>query len=271
MRELRETNSVYGAALDGLIARGGIVAADEFAVISGAPLALKGQISTSRVADTLISAGAIERADFANLGDCYCIARAELGSAHASEFRPRMTAEAVILDAVREWARKLGLAGYNSIAIRGDGHNRQVGQFKWDLSSPSYLLPLRRAKAKNGFLVADVFADGILDAHSIQFFIRKVQILRASSNSGDTLPILVAQGFTGKALTAGHAAGVVLATPANLFGRKVGLAVQSLVETLKNAAAIAAGNPERLTRLLDDLSEIEGAAGNLRRKSEFKM
>jgi len=121
-----------------------------------------------------------------------------------------------------------------------------------------------RGQAKNGFLVADVFADGILDTPAIQFFIRKVQMLRASSNSGDTLPLLVAEGFTGKALTAGHAAGVVLATPANLFGQKVGAAIQSLVETLKNAAAVAAANPERLAKLVDELSEIEGAAGNLR-------
>ena len=36
------------------------------------------------------------------------------------------------------------------------------------------------------------------------------------------------------------------------------------METLKNAAAIATTNPERLAKLIDDLSEIEGAAGNLR-------
>ncbi len=56
----------------------------------------------------------------------------------------------------------------------------------------------------------------------------------------------------------------MLATPTNLFGQKVGKAIQSLVETLKNAAAIATTNPERLASLIDDLSEIEGAAGNLR-------
>ena len=264
IRDLRETNSVYGAALDGLIARGGIVSADEFPVISGAPLALKGQISSDRVANTLVSAGAIERITLADLGDCIMVARPEIGLADSRGYRPRVTAEGVILDGVREWARKLGLGGYNSINIRGEGRLRQVGQFNWDLSGPSYLLPLRRGQAKNGFLVADVFADGILDTPAIQFFIRKVQMLRASSNSGDTLPLLVAEGFTGKALTAGHAAGVVLATPANLFGQKVGAAIQSLVETLKNAAAIAAANPERLAKLVDELSEIEGAAGNLR-------
>ena len=89
-------------------------------------------------------------------------------------------------------------------------------------------------------------------------------MLRASSNSGDTLAVLVGQSFTSKALTSGHAAGIVLATPTNLFGQKVGKAIQSLVETLKNAAAIATTNPERLASLIDDLSEIEGAAGNLR-------
>jgi hypothetical protein len=263
IRDLRETNSVYGAALDGLMARGGIVAADEFAVISRAPLALKGQISSSRVADTLISAGAIERLTLTSLGDCHRCARPEIGTADSAGFRPRLRAEGVILDGVREWARKLGLGSYGRITIRGE-KERQVGQFKWDLSGPSYLLPLRRGKAKNGFLVADVFADGVLDTPSIKFFIRKVQMLRASSNSGDTLPLIVAEGFTSRALTAGHAAGVVLATPANLFGQKVGAAIQSLVETLRNAAEIAAANPERLANLVDELSEIEGAAGNLR-------
>jgi hypothetical protein len=264
IRELRETNSVYGAALDGLMARGGIVAAEEFAVISGAPLALKGQISSSRVGDTLVGAGAISRDNLADLGDCYRCVRSEIGSADSSGFRPRLTAEGVILDGVREWARKLGLGSYNSIAIRGEDKPRQVGQFKWDLTGPSYLLPLRRGQAKNGFLVADVFSDGILDEHSIEFFIRKVQMLRASSNSGDTLAILVAPGFTGTALTRGHSAGVVLATPENLFGHKVGAAIQSLIVTLKNAAAVASANPEKLASLIDDLSEIEGAAGNLR-------
>ncbi len=88
--------------------------------------------------------------------------------------------------------------------------------------------------------------------------------MRATSNSGDVLPILVAEGFTGAALTAGHAAGIVLATPTNLFGHKVGAALQSLLVTLKNAAAVATTNPARLASLIDDLSEIEGAALNMR-------
>jgi hypothetical protein len=38
----------------------------------------------------------------------------------------------VILDGVGKWARKLGLASYNSIVIRGEDKLRQAGQFKLD-------------------------------------------------------------------------------------------------------------------------------------------
>jgi hypothetical protein len=50
-----------------------------------------------------------------------------------------------------------------------------------------------------------------------------------------------------------------------LFGRRVGAAMMSLVETLKNVAAYAsAESPERITRLITDLSEIQGRDDNLR-------
>jgi len=261
---LRETNSVYGVALDGLMARGGVVVTDEFPVISGAPLALKGQVSSERVARALEEAQAIKRETWIELGAVYACDRPEIGHADFGGLRSRMRVEAIMLDGLRKWAANLGLASFNKIAIRGENHSRQVGQFKWDLTGPSYLLPLRRGGSLNGFLVADVFCHDNLDLHSIQFFIRKVKMLRESSNSGDALAVLVARRFTSQALKAGHAAGLVLATPENLFGWKVGRAIESLVETLNNAAATAVANPVKLADLIDDLSEIEGAAGNLR-------
>jgi hypothetical protein len=264
LRDLRETNSIYGVALDGLASRGGIVPVDEFSVISGAPLALKRQVSSSRVANSLLKAGAIEQSEVEYLGMCYFLRPWQHSRVDISFARARLTAESIILDGLREWARKLGLASYDKIAIRGENHPRQIGQFKWDLTGPSYLLPLRRGDAAHGFLAADVFAEGILKLPSIKFFIRKTQLLKATSNSGDLLPLLVAEGFTGEALSAGHAAGIVLATPSNLFGHKVGDALKSLLTTLQNAAAVAAANPERLASLINDLSEIEGAALNLR-------
>ena len=74
----------------------------------------------------------------------------------------------------------------------------------------------------------------------------------------------MAESFTGEALTLCHKAGIIPGTPSNLFGNKVGAAIMALTATLKNAAGIAINNPEKLYTLLDSLSEIEGAAGNMR-------
>lgn len=264
LNDLRETHSVYGAALDGLIARGGVVAVSEFPVISGAPLALKKQVSASRVLKTLQDAGAVEEMNDVEHGQICVIKPHELYVSTRSRMRSLQIAESVLLDGVREWARKLGLGSYNKVVIRGDDRPRMIGQFMFDLTAPSYLLPLRVGQ-NNGFLGIDVFAEGNLDEHAIQYFIRKMELLRASNTkSGATLGMLVAQGFTSTALTTGRGAGIVLATPSTLFGRRIGAALTNLLETLNNAAAIAIANPQRLVRLIDDLQEIEGAAGNLR-------
>jgi hypothetical protein len=263
-RDLRESGSVFGAAIDGMSARGGVVTLDEFAVISGAPVVpQKGQLSVDTVAKRLLAANFIEPRNDNRLGPCYSLTP-RLGVGSLASMRPRQAAESVLLDGLREWARRMGLASYNSIAIRGDRALRPVGPFSFDLAGPSYLLPLQRSAGKPGFLVADVFADGILDVHHIQFFVRKARMLKAILLSAGVLPILVGTGFTGPALTAGHAAGVILTTPRDLFGSRVAATLASLVETLKTAASYASSSPDRLIDLMNGLQDIEGRAGNLR-------
>ncbi|SUB01004.1 Uncharacterised protein [Pannonibacter phragmitetus] len=178
--------------------------------------------------------------------------------------RARDITERVLLDGLREWCRKIGLASYNAIRIRGDEDLKPIGPFAFDLAGPSYLLPLQGSASKPGFVVADVFAEGILTVHEIQFFIRKARVLKASFKDIGILSIIVAEGFTGEAMAAGHAAGVMLATPKDLFGKRVGEAIVSLCEVLKNAAKYASSSPERLTMLLNNLFDIEGRNKNLR-------
>lgn len=50
----------------------------------------------------------------------------------------------------------------------------------------------------------------------------------------------------------------------DLFGKRVGAAITSLCEVLKNAAAYASSSPDRLAKLLDSLFDIEGRNDNLR-------
>lgn len=262
-KALRETGSVYGTAIDALNRRGGLILAAEFPVISGAPIALSKQVSSDRVQEALIAAGVIEKFTAFDLGEVIKSKRPEVIRFDPDGHKARQLTEKIILDGVREWAKKMGFGSYNKIVVRGEEGRRLAGQFMFDLTAPSYLSPLMNGK-KNGFFAADVFAEGIFDEHDIQYFLRKSALLKATSqNSGQTLTMLVAEGFTGPALTAGRASGVILATPSTLFGSRVAAALESLTRMLRNAAAIAVENPERVTRLISDLADIQGPAGNL--------
>ena len=168
-----------------------------------------------------------------------------------------------MLDAVREWVRKLGIGSFDKVRIRGEEGERFVGPFSWDLTAPSYLAPMKREAGQPGFVAADVFVGLTLDEFEIRYFTRKAQLVKASIRSR-VLPILIADGFTPQALREGKSAGAMMATPTNLFGQRVAEGLRELVRTLRNAAAVAATDPARLARLVELLSEIEGAAGNLR-------
>lgn len=259
LRDMREAGSGFALALDGMRARGGVVEYDQFAVISGAPAnPMKKQLNAEHVRETLLKASFID--DYYDNDKRYLALKGRRPST-----APQATAELILLDAVRDWARKLGFASYNKIAIRGEATQKAIGPFLFDLAGPSWFAPVQQSGGKPGFLVADVFADGTLTENHIQYFIRKVTMLRGMKPAYSVMPVLVAEAFTGGALTAGHKAGISLATPTTMFGRRAGAAIASLVETMKNIAAYAsAESPDRIERLIVDLSDIEGRAVNLR-------
>lgn len=262
---MRTSGSIFGAAIDGLLARNGIAREEEFPTISGTPaIPMKKQLMATNVVDRLVLANVVKKTTDAN-GDSYIsVHRNELCFPDWKGLKGRQLAENIVLDGLREWARKLGMASYNKITIRGDANRTPVGPFMFDLAGPSYLLPIKSPAKQPGFLVADVLTGNVLDEYQIRYFIRKSSMLHSLLKGAGVLAILVADGFTGPALKVGHAAGIMLATPKNLFGQRVGIAIQTLLQTLNNAAAYASSAPDRLIKLIDDLSEIEGAAGNLR-------
>ena len=265
---MRGSKSGFGATLDALSARGGIVSTSEFGVIGGASgMGLSGQLMTNTMAERLIRAGAIAQHSGSGSEMFYGFAQYALGLQDRGGHHARQLTEAIILNAMREWIRKLGLASYNTIAIRTEETRQPVCGFLFDLAGPSYLLPVRSGGKQPGFVVADVFSGVVMDEFHIQYFLRKVALVNAilKRNGGGVFAFLIAEGFTSAAYTAGHAAGVSLATPKELFGVRAGNALQTLAQTLRNTAAFAASaGAERVVKLIDDLSEIEGAAGNLR-------
>jgi hypothetical protein len=268
LRDLRETGSVFGMAIDGLLARGGTTRVQGFKVVSGAPEKLKGQVSSDRLIARLTELGLIEEAEIGELGTCVSLRPTCFPTATLAYARARMRAEAVLMDGLRDWSRKLSLASYNKIEIRTGSDRPTFMNFAFDLVGPSYLLPLvttkSGAKPSPGFLVADVFCGATLSLDQTKYFFRKVQLLKSIRTSRPFLPILLADAFEKEALAQGKSIGIVMATTQNLFGRSVAEGMSSLVDTLARAAAIASVRPEAVDELLGKLGAIEGAAGNLR-------
>lgn len=267
VRDLGETRSIYGLALYGLKARGGLARQASFNVISGSPKAQKKQVPLSRVLETLIEAGLMKQFEFGTIGECVGLNQTAFGGYDLNAFRARTLAENLLMEGLRDWARNIGLASYNAIDIRTPECAPQFATFYWDLCGPSYLLPLvssTRDATKPGFFVADVFCDFKLDVQHVRYFLRKVRLLKAMRRVRPFLPVLLADGYTPVALHEGHKAGVLMATTRDLFGETVANALTSLIETLTHAAAVVADDPDRIGKLLEALKAIEGRAGNLR-------
>ena len=265
LRDLREKNTVYACALDGILARGGTVKATEFPVISGAPIALKKQVSLSRVEKTLINIGAITEQNEGRLGRCFVvnqqIASTQMGIAYIEAIN---RVECIILEDLRRWIQKNNLGSYHKITIRGENKPLQVGQFKFDLTGPCYFRPLREPKRKHGFIVADVFANDSLELNQIKYFLRKIKMYEKTANSGKLYPIMLAVRYETEAFNEVREAGVMVTTLKNFFGNKVTHAIANLIETLANAISASSIDESKLDKLLKSLSGIDGRIGNMR-------
>lgn len=271
IRDINEASPAYAPAIGALAARGGIVPLAHFDIVSGAPILQRGQIASSTVLERLLSVRLVERCEIPGIGPCVALsANGYFDRASESALKARLVTEKILLLAVKDWARKLGVASYDKITVRPD-HNvdaPQVGTFRWDLAGPSYLSSMvrrdARGKPKPGFLVCDAVVGTEVNEFAIAAFVRKCQLLSYLRRVPPVLPLLIADRFTREAFQLGRSHGIMMATPGTLFGREVAQGLASLLVTLNKAAAVAAKNPEIISELFDKLSSIEGAAANLR-------
>ena len=273
MRDLRETNSTYAHAIDGIIARGGIVPVEDFGIVSGAPLVLKRQLCSDHVAQRLIEIHAIHEETIDRVGLCYVVDSRIAGSLTRKltkqRFHSLRIVETLGLESLREWVGRNSVGAFNQLITRGDESVPQVGQFNWDLSAPSYLRPIRSFSSTSqsgvdpGFVVADSFMTQFLDVNHIRYFIHKIKIYEQTSNSGKLFPILLSNSFSKQALKVGRGEGIMMVTSENLFGPKVAAALQDLVSVLQDVSA-AIKDEERMRTLVDSLAAIDGRNGNMR-------
>jgi len=269
LRDMSESSTAYGFAVSALAARGGMVTRSQFDIICGSPALQKKQLSAQTVLDRLVAVRLLNSCTIEDVDYVRFDSRTPIHVAPQAELKARRLAEKIMLLALRDWARKLGIASYNTITLRDDASTQpKVGTIHWDLAGPSYLIPLatRQAeeKLKPGFFVCDVVAGAELTKRAVEAFVHKYRLLSSFKNIGRLMPLLLADRYSEDAFGYGRSQGIIIATPETLFGWEVAKAITSLMTTLTNAAGMAVQRPEVVGELFTKLGSIEGAAGNLR-------
>ncbi|WP_414615703.1 hypothetical protein ACSYS8_000313 [Stenotrophomonas muris] len=264
-------NGPYARALGAVQARE-VVPEAHFLAVCGAPLAQKKQISAATLLQRLVDANVLAKANVPGLGMCVMSKKTyELNlqwnfDKLAVETRARLVAEGILLESVKEWLRRLAIASYNKVHVRGAQMPR-VGTFTWDLAAPSYLtstITMQKDKGvKPGWVVCDVLLVESVRAAHIEPFLHKVRSTEALKNIGRTLYIMVAHGYEEDAFKALRGAGVIPATPASLFGKDAADGFRDLAQTLQKAAE-GVVDPEKFDALFAKLGKLEGAVGNMR-------
>lgn len=227
VRDVGQAAPAYAAAIAALEARGGVVPLAHFDIVSGAPVLQKGQIASATVLQRLITVRLATQIEVPGIGTCVALdGNGHFQHASDAALKARLLTEKIVLLAIRDWARKLGVASYDKIAVRDDTvEPPKVGTFRWDLTGPSYLSPMVRreksGKPRPGFFVCDAIVGETVDDGAITAFTRKCELLGYLRRVSPTLPLLVADRFTREAFRLGRSHGIIMATPGTLFGREV--------------------------------------------------
>lgn len=264
----RSTNSVYGHAIDALRIRGGSVPGEYFGIISGSPIKLRGHLSVDRVREALQRLGVLNVTPHPEWASVITLKPHVPGVHGLGMSRARMLAEDIAADATMNFLQRTGLGSYGKVKVRNFIEAPTFGAFKWDITAPCYVSPLRRyAKGQkgfqNGFLVADVLLGAELGLEHVKPFLMKTEIMRSNPKTALFLSLLIADKFSKEALRAGKAVGHLMLTTETLFTREIAEALKALIEVLTKAATAAADYPELVYDLFDQLSSIEGSASSM--------
>lgn len=262
-----KTRSAYGVAMQSIMARGGVIPKYFFSIISGSPTRLKKHLASDHILEKLVSCKFLKIENDEELGDCVLLdAHGSFDYSEVDSLRARLLVEDIVVKAVFNWSRQIGLASWGAIKERTLQDVPKFGSFGWDITAPSYVRPLAGFDGKiitPGFMAIDVTISTI-DSESAQYFIKKCSVIRSMKKMNPFLAMFVADRFSRDAFQLGRSSGVIFTTPEILFGKEIADNLRALSATLENAAATAVKSPEKLLELLNSLSKIEGAAVNLR-------
>ncbi|EPJ2792947.1 MULTISPECIES: hypothetical protein [Vibrio] len=270
-KAFKDTNSAYWHAIAALRERNGIMPYNHFLIACGAPLRQKKHIPPETILKRLEMHEILSIKSIDGFGRCVHLTECEQELQFiVPELRARLVAEKILINAVSQWARNLGLVSYNMFKDRDSKELPAVSTTLWDLAGPSYLSPLvesgkdEHSRLKPGFLACDILLNKWVSEDGIQPFLRKCNTLRGLSKVGRCMQMFIANDYNSNAFQLAKSEGVIPATVETLFGKDVAKGLMSLLRTLEDAAHAVTIEPERFNTLFDQLGKIEGAVGNLR-------
>jgi hypothetical protein len=188
---------------------------------------------------------------------------ASRNSGNQKHARAIQLAKDVLLLQFSDWSRKIGVTAFNSAKYYSDFYN-----YSFAFVSPSYIGPLVKIEAgkiKPAFVVADILIGNKITVNQVDFFIKKVDILKSMKNVAPFIPFLIVDNVEPDALALLKSKGIVIGFVNQLFGSQYAELLEALVKGVTNAGAMLKKNPEHFIDLLTKLNAlVTGKTNNLR-------
>lgn len=264
---LNKTNSIYGAALSAIHARGGTIPESHFDIVCGAPKLQKKHIPAKIVLERLLQAELLERKQVEGIGNCIVITQREQYVTPISEIRSRLLSEEIMLSAVSTWARNNGIVSYDRVQTRTLHYAPEVGTTCWDLTAPCYLNGVITRISKTNVVRPAFFVVDLLNSkvtvNCINAFVRKCETIR-QLNRVTCLQMFIAAGYTKEARELLKKNGIIAATNKSLFGRDFQSGLDDLREIFHQIIISSNIDIEKLDNILSKFKDIEGASLQVR-------
>jgi len=259
LRCLQESSKSYYYFLKAIIFHHGFISVKQLPAYSCSPIEpLKGHKLAQEIIKGLHLSGLLSRYDEGlwHLDPDLKIAT------NISRYKAIEIAKKTVMNDFVDWARKINLISYN----RGKFLSEAPEFFKmqWGFTAPSYIQGIRKEKLTPGFIVADVLLGEAPEETDIEFFLKKIAIIRQCKNAPPFVPVLIADCFKESAFKKLKKEGVFLGFVNTLFGSEYANMLKSLVNIIENASNIITQHPDRYFELIDSIAKMGGKASNLK-------
>lgn len=262
--------TAYGMGVDAILSRGGAISERLFHIFSGSPhKEIAKHPRSQEILNDLQEDGLVEIED-EEADETETTVRLNTDSTvlYDPEYREaRIESEKIILEGLKIWLQKTAFVSHDKIRTRYDDTSPSFGSFRWDLSAPSYLLPLKdrehNGELKPGFVVGDV-TYSVLNKQNVKYFVKKCEAIENQQNSRPFLPILLARWFTEDAHQYGKKKGVQVTTPEAFFGDDVAEALQKTTELYRAPERFLSKGKEHVSEILNSLGAIGINVPNLK-------